>query len=354
MSQQSLFDSGSSVVKSNRFIQSKIDWTKLEQRIVAIMVSMIDISDDRFRLQRVNVKDVADLIGRSGKSIYQEIESACQSLLDKKFEVRMEEEDGTRSYAGVNLMSGCFYKEGSGYIEAQFTEQMRPLLLQLKRRFTQYDLFTFAQLNSQYSMRIYELLKMREGIHYYRLSVPELREMVGCEDKYSRFTDFERHVIRKSQEELSDKTDIAFTYTVERGKYNRAEHVNFAIQRQHWDSPERCLPFPEASLGNDLGTGTGGEDPDASPPLSPANTSNPPSARSTGNPPSNLYRMTYLNTVEGLSQEDVDAIGSKRIHTVIREAVDEAKTREDSSSKTVVVATAEQIAKRRLGLSESR
>jgi len=101
-------------------------------------------------------------------------------------------------------------------VKAEFTPAMRPFLLQLKRRFTQYNLQYFVRLSSQYSMRIYELLKMRQGLRFYRIPVTELRELLKCKHSYARFRDFRRATIDRAQRELREKTDIRYNYKVER------------------------------------------------------------------------------------------------------------------------------------------
>ena len=238
MAQNSLFDTRTRVVKSNQLIQSRMAWTKLEHRVVAMMIAQLQKEDDRFTQQRVYIKDLADLTGRSGKSLYDQAEEICQKLLDQKVHVREVTEDGRRHYKGYNCMSSCEYIEGSGYILAKFNDDMRPLLLQLKERFTQYKLRSFMRLSSQYSMRIYELLKMREGLRFLRISMQELREILCCEDSYKRFVDFRRFILDKSREELKEKTDIYFNYQVER-KGQRPVRITFVIKQTEDDAPSK-------------------------------------------------------------------------------------------------------------------
>jgi Protein involved in initiation of plasmid replication len=229
MEQQSFFDDDTRVVKSNQLVQSRMNWTKLEHRVVAMLVAQLKKEDEKFEEQRVYIKDIADLSGRNGKSLYDQAEVICRKLLDQKIQVRTQTEDGRRRYKGYNCMSTCEYVEGSGYIEAKFNEDMKPFLLQLKRRFTQYNLKCFMRLSSQHSMRIYELLKMREGIKYLRIEVEELREILCCEHSYTRFADLKRWVLEKARDELMKKADIYFNYKVTRDGQTPVQ-INFLIK----------------------------------------------------------------------------------------------------------------------------
>lgn len=217
------------VVKSNRLVQSKMNWTKLEHRVVAMLIAQLKKEDEKFEEQRVYIRDIADLSGRSGKSLYDQAEEICQKLLDQKIHVRTKTDDGRRRYKGYNCMSTCEYVEGSGYIVAKFNDDMQPFLLQLKRRFTQYNLRCFMKLSSQHSMRIYELLKMREDLRFLRISIDELREVLCCEHSYERFADFKRWVLERAREELKQKADIYFNYKVERDGQTPVR-VNFLIK----------------------------------------------------------------------------------------------------------------------------
>lgn len=225
------------VVKANRMTQAKMPLSKVEHRIVGMLISQLEKGDDDFDLQKVYIRDLVERSDSVSQDLYGRAEEICDSLIDKSIKVRSME-DGKRVYDAYNLMSRCRYKEGSGYIEAKFNEEMRPLLLQLKKRFTMYDVNHFLPLSSSYSMRIYELLKMRESISILRITVEELRAILAIEDSYEYFSHLEHHVIKKAQEEIKEKTDIHFTYDVER-EGRTAERIKFFIHQADGERTEK-------------------------------------------------------------------------------------------------------------------
>ncbi|MCS3651844.1 plasmid replication initiation protein [Salinibacter ruber] len=229
--------SGEMVVKANRMTQAKMPLSKVEHRIVGMLISQLEKGDDDFDLQKVYIRDLVERSDSVSQDLYGRAEEICDSLIDKSIKVRSME-DGKRVYDAYNLMSRCRYKEGSGYIEAKFNEEMRPLLLQLKKRFTMYDVNHFLPLSSSYSMRIYELLKMRESISILRITVEELRAILAIEDSYEYFSHLEHHVIKKAQEEIKEKTDIHFTYDVER-EGRTAERIKFFIHQADGERTEK-------------------------------------------------------------------------------------------------------------------
>jgi plasmid replication initiation protein len=306
MEQRSFFDDNTRVVKSNQLVQSRMNWTKLEHRVVAMLVSQLKKEDEEFEEQRVYIKDIADLSGRNGKSLYDQAEEICRKLLDQKIQVRTQTEDGRRRYKGYNCMSTCEYVEGSGYIEAKFNEDMKPFLLQLRRRFTQYDLKCFMRLSSQHSMRIYELLKMREGIKYLRIEIEELREILCCEHSYDRFTDFKRWVLEKAREELKKKADIYFNYKVTRDGQTPVQ-INFLIKKNESGTNEEAQ---SALIQSEKGDQEGGSEVGES---SPGKNSEPKF---------NIFAMV----LDEMTQKQLDSHSEEEIHDAIDEAREHADT----------------------------
>jgi len=303
MSQPALFaqsDGRARVVKSNRLILGRVDLSPIQHRIVAMLIAQLTPETQKFEKQTIRVRDLEKLLQRSHGSIYDEVEKACSGLLDVKIEVR-ERGDGARSYHGMNLMSDIQYKEG-GKVRAEFTPAMRPYLLQLKRRFTQYNLQYFVRLSSQYSMRIYELLKMRQDLRFYRLTVKELRELLKCEHSYSRFRDFRRATIDRAQREMREKTDIWFNYKVERDGQSPVR-VNFIIKSRDSDEEKSVIR----------------RDPEASEDIGIADSSNVSLDVSSGGPPLiNVYAMV----LDEMTQDQLDDTDD----TTIQNAVNKAKS----------------------------
>lgn len=204
------------VVKSNDLVQARLDWTTIEHRITLAMIAQLRKDDSEFEYQYVRIKDVIELSGSKSNDLYSRAEEICEKLLDQKIQLREEIEEGRRKYRGYNLMSACGYVEGSGTIQAKFNPDMRPFLLELKRRFTMYRLQFVMRLSTPYAIRLYEIAKMRQDLRYVRMTIQELREMLSVEHKYSRFTDLKKHVLEPARKEIKEKCDVYLTYRVER------------------------------------------------------------------------------------------------------------------------------------------
>lgn len=111
--------------------------------------------------------------------------------------------------------------------------------MQLKLEFTKYKLGNVIHLKRIYSIRIYELLKQYEKIGKRRFDIPTLRNTLGIKDnEYQQFCDFRRWVLKVAQQELAEKTDIAFEWEEEK-KNQKCVAITFIITKQEREQPTK-------------------------------------------------------------------------------------------------------------------
>jgi hypothetical protein len=120
---------------------------------------------------------------------------------------------------------------------------MKPFLLQLQTQFLMYDVRNILQLQSSYSVRIYELLKQYEKIGKRTFSIDDLKETLAVMDKYPLYANFKQRIIIKAQEDLEAYTDIRFSF--EEVKKGRSIHsIVFTIKSNKSIVEERKLLTP--------------------------------------------------------------------------------------------------------------
>lgn len=197
------------VTVSNDMVMARMDWDIMMHRIMMVLVSQIDSKhDDKFRLQRVRVRDIRDMAQVSQKSIHREAAEAASKLVRQPIEFWS---DDKQDYEGYPIFSVCKYKSREGVIEAKFNDDARIFLLQLSERFTQYRLKQAIPLSTPYAIRTYEISKMVERPGEKRIQeipVTRFRQMFKLEDKYARHSDMRRRVINPSIEEVNEKCDV--------------------------------------------------------------------------------------------------------------------------------------------------
>ena len=236
-----------SIVKSNKLIEAKYRLSIQQQRIVLYAISMIKPNDDEFRKYRMNILDLKDLMSLKEKKwgdIYTRFKKTLRDLNSKSIEI-----ETPTGHIIANWIQDIQLESGSGEVEFRISELLKPYLLQLKEQFTRYHLKNIIYLKSQYSIRIYELLKQFERIGRRAFDMSELRNSLGIEEtKFKKYFDFKRFVLLSSQAELKQKTDISFEFAeVKTGK--KVTRIVFTIMR---NIPAEIIEIEEKPKEPDL------------------------------------------------------------------------------------------------------
>ncbi len=207
---------GLSVIKSNRIIEAKYRLNVREQKFILYMVSLIKHDDEDFKFYRVKINEFEKILNLEGKkwgSIYQVVKDIVLNLNDKPLIIA---KDGGRKQQIINWIASAEIEMGTGIIEFEFSEKLKPYLLQLKSHFTKYNLDNILQLKSGFSIRMYELLKSHQFQGKVEYDLEELKTLLGVDDKYDEYTDFKKRVLKTAQIELKNKSDIYFNYKEKR------------------------------------------------------------------------------------------------------------------------------------------
>lgn len=194
------------IVKSNNLIEARYDLTLNEQKIILYAVSKLDRTKEKFNILTLNIIDFTKIIGTSSKR-YTEIREIVRELRKKEIIINTEDEEIITGW-----LSSIRYIKDSGTIELEFSERLVPYLLQLKSRFTRYQIKNILYLDSKYGIRMYELLKQYEVIKKRTITLVDLKKILMIEDKYDDFRNLDRIVIRSSLKEINEKTDLNITY----------------------------------------------------------------------------------------------------------------------------------------------
>ena len=195
------------MVKSNYIIESSYKLNLQEQRLIYILTTKINKDDIQFTPYKFTQTEVNSILLKH-KISFNDLKQHINSLRNKELVIVKEESTLETKW----LSSAEYFKDGS--IELCFDDKLKPYLLQLKERFTKVSMDMAITFNSNYSCRIYELLKQYEVIGGRSLSIEKLRTMFRIEPhEYARYNDFKRKVLLQAQKEINLKnTDISFSF----------------------------------------------------------------------------------------------------------------------------------------------
>ncbi|MBU3574058.1 replication initiation protein [Priestia aryabhattai] len=229
------------VTKSNILIESTYKLSLQEQRILLIMASKVQPNDETLKTYRFRAKDFIEIVGnKKGTGFYSYLKEIVNGLQTKILTIK--EKGRQRNY---NWVITSIYEENEGYITLQFHPSLKYLFLELKEKFTSYQLENVVRLNSVYSIRIYELLKQYERLRKRELSLEELRHFLAIEPtKYKQYGHFKSKVLAVAQKEINNKTDIHFEF-VEIKTGRKVTSIEFIITSS---SKETKLKSTQSSL----------------------------------------------------------------------------------------------------------
>lgn len=190
-------------------MNSSYDLSLEEQKIILTLASMVQPTDEEFKPYNFKINDFMELLGVDTKTKYTEIPKITKELMKKVLEIQ----EGN-TLLQVAWLNSARYEKGSGMVTLKFSPDLKPYMLQLKEKFTQYQLANVLTMKSKYSPRVYEILKCNEFKKqgYMNIEVEDLRKLLKTYNMYPRYNDFKRKIIIKSQKELKKKTDISFEF----------------------------------------------------------------------------------------------------------------------------------------------
>ncbi|HDR8072531.1 TPA: replication initiation protein [Bacillus cereus] len=214
------------VSKSNTLIEANSRLNLVEQKMLLCLASNIEPNDRDFKTYTFPIKQFHDLLGLNGSTKYTELSKITKELLSKVIEIRAGEE-----LIQVSWLSSAIYNRNKGTIDMRFDPLLKPFLLELSSKFTSYRLANVVKLKSTYAIRIYELLKQYEDLRERTISLENLRYYLDAMDVYPNYANFKQRVLKPSQKELNQKTDISFEFEeIKLGR--KVQKIRFIIRAQ--------------------------------------------------------------------------------------------------------------------------
>lgn len=249
------------VRKSNEFILGKYKSSLLEEKLVAIAITRIQVDKNSNITATIFPNELKEMLGREKDNghIYRDLKKVSKEMTGHVIELKGKEGD----FHILSLITNADYV--NGHFTMTFNSKMSEHILDLKSHFTSYSLANTLSMKNQYSFRFYELIKMDAYkvtdscpfvMHQYGVS--ELKFMVGvldinddkvraCQDaggtwdemadvcKEKRMQDwgsFKRRVLDKAKNELDEIADYTFDYNLMKsGRGGKVVAVELIIHR---------------------------------------------------------------------------------------------------------------------------
>lgn len=196
------------VTQANELVESRYNLTLGEQRLIFTMIARIQPDDEDFKPYSISLHELADFLGINKNHIYADCKKITKNLLGKVVEIQ---EPGR--LLQTHWVSSADYIDGTGVVNLTFDPLLKPYLLQLKGNFTSSKLEMLLSFKSQYTMRMYTLLKQYERLKEREIELQQLRDMLGIrKDQYKLYSNFRDRILEPTQKELAEKADLYFEF----------------------------------------------------------------------------------------------------------------------------------------------
>lgn len=215
------------VYKRNDMIQkARFTLSVQEQRAVLYAISKIKPDDTYLKEYEFDIKDFYRVIGWSKQS-YTEFKALMLDLRNRGWYATLP--DGSET--SVAWFSKVRPNKKSGKITIKFDEDMMPYLIQLAAGtefYTKYQLQYVLPMSSQYSPRLYEILKSYQyNNRQWFFDIDDLKHLLDCKS-YTNFNDFKRRALDPAVEEINKYTDLAICYSLTKSG-RKVVRVNFQL-----------------------------------------------------------------------------------------------------------------------------
>jgi len=217
------------ITQDYSLVNAKYKLTPLEMKFILNAISHLDSKNDKI-LQEYEIK-VSELEHkmRIGEGQHTRLKQFAKKLMSKPLVI-----DGkSGNFEVYNWFSRIRYVSGEAKFLVRFEEGLKPYLLELKERFVAYNLKNILPLTSNYSVRIYQLLKEYEKYKKRYFKVEELQDILQVPKSLKIYNRFKEKVLNVAYKELLEHTDIYFEFEEEK-EGRKVVRLIFRIQKNTW------------------------------------------------------------------------------------------------------------------------
>ena len=200
------------VVKDNALVSASYYLSLAEQRL--ILLGIVEARNNQSQNNEfiINVNSYINAFGVDDSTAYLTIKEACKRLRGRYFTYQKLVNDNLEQTES-NWVQSVSYAINSSYVKIKFTDDVMPLITNLERHFTSYQLEQVKDLTSIYSIRLYELLISWKKTKKVELSLADLRLKLGIEpNEYKAMNNFKAKVLDLAVSQINEHTDITVKY----------------------------------------------------------------------------------------------------------------------------------------------
>ena len=249
--------------KNNKIIKAKYDLTTVQSRVYQYILykmqqNTINNSIGIYEAY-INIEEFKGIIKNRNEQSIESIKSILTIL--RKGTIYIEEQDtsGYKKWHDYSFISGHDFNEKDGVFRIEASATIYNLLKNyMAGGYTPINLVIFLSLGNSNAQRLYELLRLWSRTNVEKeitYTIDELRTYLLLENKYSRYPDFNRRILKPAVKELNEKAKLKIiTEEIKSGRKVIAikfKVTDSDIRVKEKSSKQTVLPIEEDNKLND-------------------------------------------------------------------------------------------------------
>jgi len=257
------------VSMSNRLARAAQGLNLPEKRLVALALADTDsvpmkglaLATNAGWKARVNALEYAETFGVHPTTAYEQLKAAAENLFERYFRYQVKGRRGEAQEKKFRWVSGSVYAPGEGFVELNFSPEIAPHLLGLRKQFTTYKLRHAAVFDSVYAWRLFELLKSWQSTGLYATDIEAFWEAMEAPPSCRKdFKALRLRVIEPAVESIMAKAEMVIEWKPVRAGSRRVTGLEFRFAKDPQGrldiggedlSDEESEPFGRQVLGSD-------------------------------------------------------------------------------------------------------
>lgn len=203
------------VVKDNALINASYNLDLVEQRL--ILLAILEARESNTPTNKdltIHVDSYINHFNVHRNTAYQALQDASRNLFERRFSYQKLTPKGNIENVMSRWVQRVSYVENEALVRIRFSDDVEPLITNLEKHFTSYELEQVSSLTSAYAVRLYELLiAWRSTGKVAMIETKELRSRLGVSDtEHQRMESFKRRVLDTAINQINEHTDIKADY----------------------------------------------------------------------------------------------------------------------------------------------
>ena len=217
------------VRQHNAITNARYEYSEMQLDIFLYLLAKLR-RDKNDGIYEVSVIEMGKLTGK--KYNYQQLRLATEGMGSRMFEVST-----PKSYIQLWMFQRIEYIHGTGIIEVEFANPIKPYLFDLKDNFTSFQLYSALRLSSKFAKRIYTLCSQwKDKGKTQTFSLDEFKKMLSLVDnkgneQYKQIGQLKQFVLDESVKQINKHTDLEVGYILEK-KGRSFKNITFTVKSQ--------------------------------------------------------------------------------------------------------------------------